>query len=175
MMEKTAIFIDAGYVDAIYKNHIKIKIQYQKMIADLSAGKELHRAYYYYFPPYISEPPTPEEKTRRSSFDRFLVSLRSIPRLTLRQGKLEKRPEGFKQKRVDIMMAVDLVTLSSRNQIESAILVAGDSDLIPAIEVAKNNGTIIYLYHHVKCIHNELLNACDERIQMDSNLWKKWK
>jgi|GEM_PF-5284600 len=46
-MEKTSIFIDAGYLDAIFKNHINIKIQYQKMIQDLTTGKELLRAYYY--------------------------------------------------------------------------------------------------------------------------------
>lgn len=73
------------------------------------------------------------------------------------------------------MMAVDLVTLSSRNQIDSAIIIAGDSDLIPAIDMAKNNGTIIYLYYHPKCIHNELLNACDERILMTNDMWKKCK
>jgi len=174
-MEKTAILIDSGYVNAIYQEYIKVKINYQKMIADLSSRKELLRAYYYYCPPYLSEPPTDDEKIRQSNFNKFLFSLRSIPRLALRQGKLEKRPDGFKQKRVDIMMAVDLVTLSSRDQIQSAIIIAGDSDLIPAIESAKNNGTIIYLYYHKKCVHDELLNACDERIPMDQKLWQKWE
>lgn len=174
-MEKTAILIDSGYVNAIYHDYIKVKIDYQKMITNLSAKKELLRAYYYFCPPYISDPPTNEEKLRQSSFNKFLYSLHSIPRLTLRQGKLEKRPNGFKQKRVDIMMAVDLVTLSSRNQIQSAIIIAGDSDLIPAIDAAKNNATIIYLYYHSKCVHDELLNACDERISMDYKLWEKWE
>jgi len=173
-MEKTAIIIDSGYINAIYQHYIKIKIDYQKMIDNLSGGKELLRAYYYFCPPYQSSPPTAEEKERQSSFNKFLYSLRQIPRLTLRQGKLEKRPDGFKQKRVDIMMAVDLVTLSARSQIQSAIIIAGDSDLIPAIDTAKNNGTIIYLYYYYKCVHDELLNACDERIPMDRALWKKW-
>ena len=49
-MEKTAILIDSGYVNAIYHDYIKVKIDYQKMIANLSAGKELLRAYYYFCP-----------------------------------------------------------------------------------------------------------------------------
>lgn len=145
------------------------------MITDLASGKELLRAYYYFCPPYLSEPPTVDEKKRPSNFNKFRMSLLNIPRFTLRQGKLERREGDFKQKRVDIMMAIDLVTLSYRDQIQSAIIVAGDSDLIPAIERAKNNGTIIYLYYHPKSVHNELLNACDERIPMDNNTWKRWE
>jgi len=173
-MEKTAIIIDSGYINAIFQSHINVKIDYRKMIENLSVGKDLLRAYYYFCPPYLSTPPTADEKKRQSGFNKFLYRLRKIPRLTLRQGKLEKRPDGFKQKRVDIMMAVDLVTLSTRSQIDSAIIIAGDSDLIPAIDIAKNNGTIIYLYYHYKCVHDELFNACDERIPMDRTLWEKW-
>jgi uncharacterized LabA/DUF88 family protein len=38
------------------------------------------------------------------------------------------------------MFAVDLVQLSTKRQITEAGIIASDSDFLPAIEVAKNEG-----------------------------------
>ena len=52
----------------------------------------------------------------------------------------------FKEKGVDVRIAVDLVSLSCDNAIDTAILCSSDSDLQPAIaEVRKRGVKIIYL------------------------------
>lgn len=150
------------------------KINYSKLPARLlPVGLDLLRTYYYCCPPYQSNPPTNEEKERKSKFDRFHAVLENIPRFQVRLGKLAFRgfdatthQPRFEQKRVDILLGVDLVHLASKGQIAEAILVAGDSDFLPAIEAAKDEGVLFRLYHG-KLPHRDILMAADERTQID--------
>lgn len=75
---------------------------------------------------------------------------------------------------VDILMAVDLVHLSFQNKIQRAVLLANDSDFVPAIRIARDAGTIVELYYGVPPRpHDELRNACDECIQIDKDFNNK--
>lgn len=72
---------------------------------------------------------------------------------------------------VDVLLSVDLVKLSMDKQIIRAILIAGDSDFVPAINVARDSGVIVTLYYYKKPKpHDELLDACDERYLIDQQL-----
>ena len=71
----------------------------------------------------------------------------------------------YVQKGVDIQFGVDLVLFSAKQQIAHAALIAGDSDLIPAINVAKNEGVLIHLYHG-SSVHWKLIEAADDRTQI---------
>lgn len=118
-------------------------------------------------------PPTTEERNRFASMDTFIFNLKKLPRFQFRQGKLQKIGTEYKQKRVDIWMAVDLVRMSSNKQIEKAILVTGDSDLVPAIEAARDEGVVVVLFYSPNSRHDELLQACDERYEITRNLIEK--
>ena len=48
---------------------------------------------------------------------------------------------------MDILLGCDLVLLAAKQRIGKAILITGDSDFIPAIEVAKNEGVEIELVY----------------------------
>jgi uncharacterized LabA/DUF88 family protein len=60
--------------------------------------------------------------------------------------------------------------MSTNRQIDRAILIAGDSDLVPAIEAARDAGVVVTLYYSPKSVHNELLQASDERVEITHNL-----
>jgi len=91
----------------------------------------------------------------------------------MRFGKLRKNRDGsFEQKRVDILMAVELVRLSWSHQIGHAIIVSGDSDFVPAIEAANDAGVITTLYYSKKSVHDELLSAVDERYEMNQSFFE---
>jgi len=70
-------------------------------------------------------------------------------------------------------MAVDLVRMGSNRQIEKAVLITGDSDLVPAIEAARDEGVVVVVYYSPNSRHNELLQACDERYEITGNLIEK--
>lgn len=102
--------------------------------------------------------------------DKFLFNLKQLPRFEIRLGKLARYGNNFVQKRVDILMAVDLVRLSWAKQISKAILVTGDSDFVPAIQAAKDAGVLVSLYYSPLSIHDELLSVVDERFVITENL-----
>jgi len=61
-----------------------------------------------------------------------------------------------------------MVQLALTHQISKAILLAGDSDFMPAVEVVKQNGVLVELWHGPKStVHNELWMAADERQEID--------
>ncbi len=61
------------------------------------------------------------------------------------RGHLEKCPKGhetlvFKEKGVDVKIAVDMVTMACNNKLKAAVIGSSDSDLQPAIGELKNHG-----------------------------------
>ena len=58
---------------------------------------------------------------------------------------------------------------SAKAQISRAALVAGDSDFVPAIAVAKNEGVAVTRHHGQSC-HNDLRLAADESFRIDQSL-----
>lgn len=124
----------------------------------------------------MSASPTDEEKIKKSNFDKFIFALQRQPRFQVRLGRLAKRylPDGkieFEQKKVDILLAVELVQLSVQHQIQRAVLLASDSDFVPAIQIARDAGTIVELYYHIPPKpHDDLLQACDDRILINQAL-----
>ena len=89
--------------------------------------------------------------------------------MQVRLGHLQKIGSIYTQKSADILLAVDLVRLSTEARIGTACLVAGDSDFAPAVQVAKNAGVLIKLYFGGprRKVRAELWDICDERIPMD--------
>lgn len=180
-MDRVAIFIDGAYLDYTLRDDFHTpRIDLGLLAQELSGGKEILRTYYYHCLPYQSDPPTTEEAERFGRMQSFISRINRLPRFTVRLGKLAyrgSRDDGtpiFVQKRVDIMLGVDLVQLSTKRQVSSAVLVAGDSDFLPAVEIAREEGVLVHLYHGTTHRpHRELWDACDERTALSQELIDK--
>jgi len=176
-MDRYAVFIDGGYARKVLKQFNSPRISYLKFSDHVAGNQERLRTYYYDCAPYVSSPPTQEEKTRKGKFDSFAAALELKSRFQVKLGRLAKRgefPDGsprFEQKMVDILLAVDLVQLAVDHQIQRAVIFASDSDFVPAIQTARNAGTVVELYYHIPPRPNdELMKACDDRIPIDQAL-----
>jgi len=172
-MGRIASFIDGGYLQKLLRNDFNgPRLDFAKVARKLASGNDILRTYFYDCPPYQSDPPTSDESRRFSSKERFFHTLETLPRFEVRKGRLEFRGRladgspNFQQKRVDILLGVDLALLAAKHQITDAALLAGDSDFLPAVEAAKREGVVIHLFHGTRA-HRDLLTACDERIQID--------
>lgn len=171
-MGRIAIFIDAAYLQFTLREFKSPRIDFEKLVSEMAGGREILRSYYYDCEPYQSDPPTPEEKKRFGGAQRFHYALDRIPRFQVRLGKLafrglnENGKPIFQQKRVDIQMGVDMVLLAAKHQISDAVILAGDSDFLPAIDAAKPEGVVIHLFHGDRP-HADLVAKCDERTRID--------
>jgi len=173
MPERLAIFIDGGYFDAVLRDEFKgTRIDYEKLILGLTSSNTLLRSYYYTCEPWQSNPSTNDESKRFSAAQRFHNYLRKIPNFELRLGRLAYRGQDInnnpilEQKQVDILLAIDLLRLSYRGAISQAILITGDSDFIPAIKIAKDEGVQVILAHGSKP-HLSLLDEVDQTTGID--------
>ena len=178
-MGRVAVFLDGGYLDEVLRKEFgAARIDYARLVDLLAGGDELLRAHYYHCLPYQSSPPTPEEAARFGSMQRFCSALNRLDRFQVKLGKLAHRGcdgDGkpiFIQKRVDILIGVDLVRLSVKSAIDRAVLVSGDSDLLPAIQVAKDEGVIFHLYHGgtQNPPHRDLWDAADNRTRFTQEM-----
>lgn len=178
-MARVAIFIDGGYLDYVLRDEFgSARIDYEAFARELSGGMEILRTYYYHCPPYQSDPATEEESERFRNAERFFNRLERLPRFDVKRGKLafrgidkETGKKIFEQKRVDVLLAVDMVILATSRQITDMVLVAGDSDYCPAVEAAKANGVLVKLCHGtVAPPHRDLWQACDERVALSASL-----
>lgn len=172
-MSRIAIFIDGAYLQYVLKEDFgSPRLDFRLLSQKLAGGKEILRTYFYDCLPYQSQNPTPEERDRFGKKQRFFAALEKNPRFQVRQGRLEFRGNDhrgcpiFEQKRVDILMGVDLALLAAKHQITDAAIVAGDSDFLPAIEAAKTEGVVVHLYHG-RSPHRDLISSCDERIRIE--------
>ena len=186
MTDKAVVFIDGGYFVKVREFLGIYKINFAKFSDLLCGDKERLFTFYYDCPPYQSDPPTENEKTRKANFDKFIYSLRNHPRFQIRLGQLSRndiiceecghRTIRHRQKRVDNLLTVDLTRAIWKDNIHKAILVTGDSDFVPAVDEANRAQIPTHVYYCKSpntVIHDELYMACSDRTEITKELLQK--
>jgi len=191
-MARLAIFIDGGYLDKLCELEFgRIRIGFDKLplaLTQVVAGGtseplDLVRTLYYHCPPFQSNPPTEDESRRTANFRRFVDALKNIDNFDFREGRLALRgfdkDSGepiFQQKRLDLLLGLDFALLSAKQGVTHIGLVAGDSDLVPAVRVAKLEGVVTWLFHGPgtsatrgnPTYSRELWQEVDRRFELDA-------
>lgn len=142
MQERVALFIDGSNLyNGMRDNLSNTRVNLQALVGQLLGERRLHRVYYY------NAPLTDDyESDLRDGQQRFFESLRRIPYVTVRLGRLHRRNDGsLVEKGIDVAIAVESLTLAYEDAYDTAILVSGDSDYIELVEAIKAKGK------HVEC------------------------
>ena len=123
--DKAAVLIDNSYlqkevIDNLNGRNGKFQLDYQEFSNNLcrEIGAERFRTYIY--------------DVSLDSNKNFLTSLNLLDRFEIRSGKLQENDKGYRQKQVDILLAIDMIKLALKNKIQHIILITGDSDFVPA-------------------------------------------
>lgn len=173
-MPKSMVFIDGGYLRKVLKDVFREpRIDLECFSNKVCGDAERIRTYYYCCKPYLSKPPTQDERKMYADFEKFLYKLERLNRFEVRLGRLQKIGNVYKQKLVDVLLSVDLVRMSYRGRIDKAILVTGDSDFEPAVKAAKDAGIVVIIYYSrapPAYAHDKLLSACDECYEITQDL-----
>lgn len=142
MRERVALFIDGSNLyNGMRENLSNTRVNLQALIKQLLGSRELFRTYYY------NAPLTDDYDTDlREGQQRFFESLRRIPYVTVRLGRLHRRHDGsLVEKGIDVAIAVESLSLAFEDAYDTAILVSGDSDYIELVEAVKRKGK------HIEC------------------------
>lgn len=138
--ERVMIFIDGSNMYHSLKAYFhRTDIDLNKFCEKLVNKRKLVRIYYYNAE--VGQVQEPERyKDQRSFFD----SVEAIPYCELRLGRLvytNAWPTSPPyEKGVDVMLATDMLTHCFKGNYDTAILVAGDSDFVGALQAVKDDG-----------------------------------
>jgi len=178
-LEKVMIFIDGGYLRKLFLDLIgDDNIDFFKLrsyMLDLYERTPINpfdanliRVYYY---DGISDK-APERTKHKEYFDSLK---RRYFFLTVRLGEAVKLPDGsFRQKGVDILMAVDALSMAYRNYYDTGLFLLSDRDFIPLIEAVKNAGRKTYLFNYVRKTPLELSQTFDFRFGFRKQEMEQW-
>lgn len=164
------VFVDGGYLREYLKkkwgNDEFSTGVFQQLVRELVGmvyyGQifgELIRIYYY--DAIVDE----HEKAERERQQRFFEDLRRLPFCAVRLGSLVKsNAKGYKQKGVDILMAIDMLGKAYEKHYEMAVLVAGDRDFVDLVEAVKNTGARVYGAYIENHVAKTLLDSLDNHM-----------
>jgi len=168
--ERVCIFIDgSNFYHCSRKDFGDVNVDLQKLVEMLCGkNRNLIRTYYYNAPLDMSH-----DKERYSRQQQFFDKLRNIPNFKVILVRLQKRSfEGkthYVVKGDDIHMAVDMVMLSKNNSYDTAILVSGDGDFVPAVQAVQSFGKHVENAYFKSGHSWHLRQTCDSSKLMDRN------
>ncbi|KKM73409.1 hypothetical protein LCGC14_1410780 [marine sediment metagenome] len=144
-MERVIIFIDNSNIFKGFRKY-DIKADYEKLKNVICRDRELNNIFLYEGVVY----PISQEKKKwynglskrsgyviKASFDKIVSS-----------GAIEKK--------VDIKIAIDMISLAYENSYDTAILVSGDGDFIPVVKKIKELGKKVEVWAFRYSLANKL-------------------
>jgi len=140
--ERVAIFIDGSNLyNGMRENLQNTRVNMTEFIEQLRRERPLFRTYY-----YNATLTDDYDEDLRDGQQRFFESLRRIPYVTVRLGRLHRRQDGsLVEKGIDVALAVEALSLAYQDAYDSALLVSGDGDYVELVESIKRTGK------HVEC------------------------
>ncbi len=165
--ERVMIFIDGSNLYYSLKNLKIYSVDFQKLIQLLIKDKLLISTFYYNAPLNISINPKKYWKQQK-----FFNELSEIPdfKVVLCKLRKHKRKDGnfvFDVKGDDVHLAVDLVSGAYEDLYDTAIIVSGDEDFIPAIKKAQKLGKKVVNAYFKSSSSASLKKTCDDFIYMN--------
>ncbi len=158
-MENTLILQDGGFLSKLSKHFGSGKyLKYDLINFSKNIAKKQNlfckRIFYYTAPPFQSARPTEDESRRYKVYEKFRRKLSNYKLISIREGRCQRlKIDGkyiYKQKAVDTLAIIDLMSIPLKYpNIKKVILIASDSDFVPAVkELDKLNiKTILYTYY----------------------------
>lgn len=165
MSDQTYLFIDGEYIRRIHREAMQRffcedgDLRLEMMMQQARAS----RAYFY---------DSLDDALRQGESDQalqhriaplvdFFNYVRGLSGFHLRQGSMTGRGKKRRQKEVDILLAVDMLTHGFNGSMQKAILVSGDLDFRPIIETLVRQGIFVQVWFHRSSIARELPGAAD--------------
>ena len=200
MTDRFAVFVDAGFLRAegakalgIAPNQCHLDapaaVRTLETLAGAATGQRMLRTYWYDGKFRDGDPRAPSQQ-------KFLDAIALTPGLHLRLGTiktvqppwlhalskalerngLDAAELGIRlgpvdtQKGVDALIVLDLVRLAQKGIYSTAVLLAGDRDLLEAMRAAQDEGVLVILAHPVRAgVDPDLRRAADASLVIEED------
>jgi len=178
-MERISIFIDGNNfyfgLKRIYKKDKNLTdFSFQKFGDFIANGREVQNIFYYNAP--LDRTKDLEGYKRQQ---KFFEKLKKIPNFNLILCKLLKRKIKetgkyfYVLKEDDIYMAGDMIKGAFKSYYDTAILVSGDGDFVPAVKIVQEEGKGVENVYFKKSASTNLKQHCDKSVRLTKELLDK--
>lgn len=190
---KTATYVDGGYLRHLVRDSgLVYSADYVERVVHACTAPEetLIRALYYDSKPYqatIRLPVSGQPWNESPPNNHWIGQLARKPFFDVRLGRMEFRgfvprwvlakdgtpsdddfKPDFKEKEVDVMMAVDIVQNAMRKTYDRIVVMSADADLIPALRAARQEGVQVVIVNFPGsrlvdklCLHADLVRDAE--------------
>ncbi len=100
-----------------------------------------------------------QEDSNPSAIEEYWKAIELLPETEVGFGALRGRPR--RQKKVDGLIAVDMMVGAFTNLFQVAVLVAGDSDFVPVVNEVRRRGVMVVVAAVMESLADELKRAAD--------------
>ena len=170
LRKRVYAFIDGGYIRGIIKDRKDVLSDVEKYAKLLEYLKNRYFAQLdvdlirtlYYDAIVLMEDDPEKHREQKEFFNKLQLH---IPYFEVKLGDLVKTGEGrYRQKGVDTLIAIDMITKAYLDHYDAAILVAGDRDFVNVVKAVKDyTGKTVYGFYEPTQVSEELLRVLDWR------------
>jgi uncharacterized LabA/DUF88 family protein len=165
MIEQTYLFIDGGHLRRYYFESVSEWFEGQSEL-DFNIVKNAFRAlkcfYYDCLDDIKRNGETDSDFSMRvAKQEAYFNEIRELYGTHVRLGSLTGSAKNKRQKKVDILLAVDMMNHATRRTMSRAILLAGDRDFEPVVESLVEMGLIIEVAGDIRHTSKDLAYAAD--------------
>jgi len=165
MSDRTYLFIDGEYLRRIHREAMQsfFGADGDLELSALMREAQASRAYFY---DSLDDAPRQGEDeaacgARIAPVKKFFAGLQELSGFHVRLGTMAGQGKRRRQKEVDILLAVDMLTHGFNGSMQKAVLVAGDLDFRPIVEALVRNGVFVEIWYHRTSIAPDLPGAAD--------------
>ncbi len=148
-MEKIIIFIDNSNIFKGFRKY-DIKVDYERLKIIITKNRKLNGIFLYEGVVYPMSPGKKKWYKNLSEKSGYIIKA-SFDKIAANDAI---------EKKIDIKIAIDMVSLAYENEYDTAVLVSGDGDFVPVIKKLKELGKGVELW----AFRYSLANALKEKV-----------
>lgn len=185
MPDAIYFFIDGGYARNKYAEAMKQVFGLEAAELDVHGfhswsynqriGHTSPQRFYYYDCLHDIKKDSETEEAFKKRVEQQNVTLDRIQALQgfhVRRGSLSGVGKKIRQKKVDVLLAVEMLDHSFRKNMTAAFLLAGDGDFVPLVEAVIRLGTWVQVFYRTTGASKELYSASDLGVPIGfDDLW----
>lgn len=153
--QRIGIFVDVQNLFYSAKMFHKSKMNFRKLLEEIVGGRQLVRAIAYV---------VHKQGVDHSAFVDALTRLG----YEIKSKELRERPDGTAKGDWDMGIAIDTIAMASK--VDTIVLVSGDGDFVPLVEMLKARGCRVEVVSFVKSTAKELIQAATEYKAIEESL-----
>ena len=191
-LSRVMVFIDGHYLEKViddkkWTDKGSVGLIYQNipnfLVGQTQRGSvkpELERAYYYNALTNLKDLDNIKDQKERDNLEKKMKeiiqkneprfdAIRLLDMFDVRLGRLVYSKNGEpRQKGVDSLIAIDMLSKAFKKDYDEAVLVAGDSDFVEVVKAVKDAGVKVAGVFFKENTSKELIQSFDKQIVLDN-------